>query len=252
MGVGPAENWFERGGDAYARSRPDYPPELAAFLASIAPDTRLAIDVGCGNGQLTCLLAAHFDQVIGIDPSRDQIANAVPHDRVRYLCAPAEDIGLPEHRASLITAAQAAHWFDLPRFYGEVAKVAGDGAILALVSYGIPEFEPDLNPRFLRFYRDEIGPYWPPERRLVETGYVGISFPFAELPFPAMEIRRDWDLDDVLRYVSTWSATRRVEQAGREDIVTAFADDLTRLWGNGTARRRVRWPITMRLGRVGG
>ena len=52
-------NWFEEGGRAYARLRPEYPPQIADFLTSIAPDSRLAVDVGCGNGQLTRLLVPH-------------------------------------------------------------------------------------------------------------------------------------------------------------------------------------------------
>jgi SAM-dependent methyltransferase len=53
----PPRNWFDQGGQAYARFRPDYPPELGARLASMAPAHGLAVDVGCGNGQLTQLLA---------------------------------------------------------------------------------------------------------------------------------------------------------------------------------------------------
>lgn len=242
------KNWFESGGETYARYRPDYPDDLPAFLAKVAPDTRVAIDVGCGNGQFTRQLAGHFTSVIGVDPSRDQIASAFPDARIRYVCAPAEDLGLPGWRASLITAAQAAHWFDLPRFYDEARKLAAPGAVLALISYGVPEFDSELSDRFLRFYRDEIGAYWPPERRLVESGYADIAFPFPELPYPQMEIRRDWDLASFLGYVATWSATRRVEQAGREDIVAAFARDLEQLWGPPETARPVRWPIKMRLG----
>lgn len=40
------QNWFDQGGDAYARYRPDYPDTLAGFLASIVPSPRLALDVG--------------------------------------------------------------------------------------------------------------------------------------------------------------------------------------------------------------
>lgn len=72
------KNWFDQGGQAYARFRPEYPPALAAYLASLAPDTALAVDVGCGNGQLSKLLAAHFEAVAGFDPSEDQIAHAAP------------------------------------------------------------------------------------------------------------------------------------------------------------------------------
>ena len=85
-----APNWFEQNGAAYARYRPDYPPELAAFLAGLAPGRALAVDVGCGNGQFTCQLAQHFETVLGFDASADQLAHAVAHPGVRYTRAKAD------------------------------------------------------------------------------------------------------------------------------------------------------------------
>ncbi|HEX7819733.1 MAG TPA: class I SAM-dependent methyltransferase [Sphingobium sp.] len=246
----PSRNWFASGGEDYARYRPTYPDALPAFLAGVAPDRGCAVDVGCGNGQFTVQLAAHFDMVIGLDPSADQIAHAAADGRARYICAPAEATGLADGCASLVTAAQAAHWFDLPRFYAEVRRIAAPGALVALVSYGVPVFDADVMARFRHFYWDEIGCYWPPERRLVESGYAGIDFPFAELNWPAMMIRKDWDLAAFIGYVSTWSALRRVEEAGQGHLITRFGEDMARLWGVPARRRPVEWPIAMRLGRV--
>lgn len=243
-------NWFDQGGRAYARFRPEYPRELAAYLASAAPDNRLAVDVGCGNGQLTQLLAPYFDRVIGLDPSADQIANAVPNARIHYECAPAERLPVPDASASLVTAAQAAHWFDLPAFYREVRRIAVPGAVVALVSYGVLNLEPALDRRFQAFYRDEIGPYWPPERKLVDTAYATIAFPFEELTPPALEIRLDWHLSEFIGYVLTWSATRSAREAGKDALLMAFFDDLAALWGDPDVRRPVSWPINMRIGRV--
>lgn len=246
----PGRNWFDQGGQAYARFRPEYPPALAAFLAGVAPGHGTAVDVGCGNGQLTHLLAPHFERVIGLDPSADQIANAAAQAGVEYRCAPAEHLPLPDASASLVTAAQAAHWFDLPAFYREVRRIAVPGAVVALVSYGVLALEPALDARFQRFYADEIGAYWPPERRLVDTGYATIDFPFAPLAYPPMAIRVEWDLAAFLGYVQTWSAVRSVREAGQEGLLTAFADDLARLWGDPDTKRAVAWPINMRIGRV--
>jgi SAM-dependent methyltransferase len=243
-------NWFDSGGGNYARHRPDYPQALAQFLSGIAPDRSLAVDVGCGNGQFTTQLAPYFGAVIGLDPAQDQIANAVPHARIRYACAPSEKLDVADRSACLITAAQAAHWFDLPLFYEEVRRIAVPGAVLALVSYGVPQLEPLLNDRFQLFYRDEIGPYWPAERKLVDSGYAGLDFPFPERGHPPMRIERQWDAADFLGYVSTWSATRRAREAGRGDIVTAFAEDFLRLWGDRALARAVIWPINMRLGTI--
>jgi SAM-dependent methyltransferase len=246
----PARNWFDQGGRAYARFRPEYPQALAAFLATAAPDDRLAVDVGCGNGQLTQLLAPYFDRVVGLDPSADQIANAVPNARIHYECAPAERLPVPDASASLVTAAQAAHWFDLPAFYREVRRIAVPGAIVALVSYGVLNLEPALDRRFQAFYRDEIGPYWPPERKLVDTGYATIDFPFEELAPPSLDIRVEWHLSEFIGYVLTWSATRSAREAGRDALLMAFFDDIAALWGDPNAKRPVSWPINMRIGRV--
>lgn len=243
-------NWFEQGGSDYARFRPEYPAQLAAYLASVAPDAGLAVDVGCGNGQLTQLLAAHFGQVVGLDPSADQIANATTGDHLSYQCAPAERLPLADHSVGLITAAQAAHWFDLPAFYSEVRRVGAPRAVLALISYGVLDLDAALNERFQRFYWQEIGPYWPPARKLVDSGYATLDFPFEEFQAPPMHIRVAWRLPEFLGYLQTWSAVRSAREAGREDIVTRFADDLAVLWGDEQTPRSVTWPINMRIGRL--
>lgn len=247
-GVTRVTNWFDHGGQAYARFRPEYPERLSMFLASLAPSADLAVDVGCGSGQLTSQLAPYFETTIGVDPSDDQIASTRSSDRIRYLRAPAEQLPIPDRSAALITAAQAAHWFDRPAFYSEVRRIAVDNAVIALISYGVMRLEPDLHERFERFYRSEIGPFWPPERALVDSGYIDIDFPFEEYPAPPMRISKDWNLSEILGYLSTWSAVRRSQEAGGAEILRTFAADLTDTWGDPTTTRQVIWPINMRLG----
>ncbi len=244
----PARNWFDQGGQAYARFRPEYPLELARFLALAAPGRLLAVDVGCGSGQLTTQLAAHFDSVLGVDPSGDQILNAAVHARVQYVRASAEQLPVADHSAQLITAAQAAHWFDLPRFYDEVRRIAGSGAVLALISYGVPRLDAQLDRRFSTFYWQEIGPFWPVQRRLVDDGYVDLPFPFSALAAPTLVLHKAWRLADLLGYIATWSAVRRAHEAGCEAILQGFASDLAALWGDPMGTRAIRWPIHMRLG----
>lgn len=243
-----SENWFDRGGQAYARFRPKYPPDLARFLASIAPSRERAVDVGCGNGQLTAQLAAYFDDVVGLDPSANQIANAPAQERVRYLCAPAEKIPLPNASTNLITVAQAAQWFQLPAFYAEARRIALPNAVIALISYGVLQLNDQLQERFNQFYYAEVGPYWPAERKRVDAGYRDIDFPFEERIAPKMDIRATCDLKDFLGYVSTWSAVQRAKKSGRQDILADFARDISELWGDPTTRQPASWPINMRIG----
>lgn len=245
-----ATNWFDSGGDAYAQYRPNYPHALADFLVGIAPDRHLALDVGCGSGQFTQQLGDRFEAVVGSDPSADQIAHAGSHERVRYVVGSAERIAADDCAASLVTAAQAAHWFDLPRFYDEVRRVAKPGAVVALISYGVAQLDADLHARFQSFYTREIGPYWPPERYLVDEGYRGMIFPFSGLPQPKLQIVRDWSAEAFLNYVSTWSAVRRAREDDRSEMLALFSRDLLSLWGDRTQLRRIVWPINMRLGAV--
>lgn len=245
------KNWFDQDGITYAEFRPEYPAELASFLASLAADKELAVDVGCGNGQLTTLLALFFSKVIGFDPSADQIANCQACERVQYQCASAENLPLPDKCAGLVTAAQAAHWFDLPKFYAEVRRIGTQDGILALVSYSVLTLDDShLNELFQRFYWKEIGAYWPPERKLVDAGYATIDFPFEEIESPAMEISLKWNLSEFLGYLSTWSAVRHAKDLGREDVLHAFAASLSGAWGDPSATRSVIWPINMRVGRL--
>jgi SAM-dependent methyltransferase len=241
---------FSGHASAYAAHRPVYPAALADYLASIAPSRGAAWDCGCGSGQLTTLLAERFERVTGTDASAQQIANAVPHPRVTYRCAPAEDSGLPPASMDLVVVAQAAHWFDMARFNAEVRRVARPGAAAALVAYGVQRIAPDIDAVIGPFHGPTLDPYWPPERRHVENGYRSLDFPFAPLPAPELEIALDWSAAQFLAYIETWSAVRRLEQArGRADI-EAFSGALREVWGDAGRVRTVRWPLVIRAGVV--
>jgi len=149
----------------YAAYRPTYPRALVDFLADAAPGTELALDCGCGTGQLSVLLGERFAHVVATDASEKQIENAEPHARVAYRVAPAEASGLGDSSADLVVAAQAAHWFDLPAFYAEARRVARPRGLVALVTYGIIEMDEPVDAVVKHFYWKVVGPYWPPERR---------------------------------------------------------------------------------------
>lgn len=243
-------NWFDRGGANYAQFRPHYPPQLAAYLATLPAARRLAVDVGCGNGQLTAALARPFDAVIGLDPSSNQLAHAQAGNNVCYACAAAEQLPLVAGSADLLVAAQAAHWFDLPRFYEQVRRVAADGAALALVSYGVLQLPVDLAPCFRHFYDDQIRAHWPPQRQHVDDGYRRLPFPFEEVQAPELQIRHWWRAAEFVGYVSTWSAVRRLAEAGQAAVFHRFAQEITALWGDAEKLRPVTWPLNVRAGRV--
>ncbi len=246
-----AATHFQTAGADYAKYRPTYPEELAEFLAKQCRQHNLALDVGCGNGQFSKLVAEHFKAVLATDVSASQIENVIPASNIQFAVEPAEECSAKDRSVDLIVAAQAAHWFDLESFYREVRRIAVPGAMIALISYGVLSINNErCNTRFRQFYYDEIGPYWPRERQHVDNGYDSFDFPFNELPYPTMYINREWTLKQFLGYVSTWSSAKAAAEDGKEQLMTRFSKELAALWGKPQQQRKISWPIAMRLGQL--
>jgi len=238
---------FSGHADAYARFRPDYPPELYAWLAEIAPARDRAWDCATGNGQAAVALAEHFGEVIATDASEKQIRSAFPHPRVAYRTSPAEDSGIESASVDLVTVAQALHWFDIPRFFAETGRVLKPGGVLAVWAYAVFRATPEIDAVVDRLYRDIVGPYWPPDRAMIEQGYAGVEMPFRPVDAPPFFMRKAWTADDAAGYMGTWSATRGYVAAHGTDPVDLVRDDLRRAWGD--APREVKWPLVLMVSR---
>lgn len=234
----------------YATYRPHYPPELADYLAGLSRRRELAWDVGCGSGQMSTLLGDRFDRVIATDASADQLARAVAHPHVEYSVAPAERTSIADKSVDLVVVAQAVHWFDLPRFYIEVRRVARPNAAIALVAYGITITEPAILAVVDHFYWHVLDKWWAPERKHAETGYRDLDFPFAEVTPPDLDMSVNWTIDEFIGYVGTWSAVRAMEKGEGTAALESFAAELRTAWGS-VERRRVWWKLAMRIGTVG-
>ncbi|WP_434777338.1 class I SAM-dependent methyltransferase [Neisseria sp. Ec49-e6-T10] len=244
------QDHFSKTSNNYAQFRPTYPISLIQFLAQLAPERQLALDCGCGTGQLSVLLASEFQKVVATDASEQQIAHAHKNERVEYKTAIAHQSGLDNQSVDLITVAQAAHWFDLPCFYQEVNRVAKKKAILALISYGVLHVEGQVDELIQHFYWSVLQPYWPKERQHVETGYQNLYFPFQEIQAPSFTIEVKWTLNELIGYISTWSAIKCLkEQQGDADI-EQFQQQLTQIWGHHDEQKQVYWPLALRIGQI--
>ena len=186
--------------------------------------------------------------MIATDPSREQIAAAEPHAHVEYRCEPAEASTLDTGSVDLAVAAQAAHWFDWPRYVAEVERVARPGALVALVSYGILIVEGDAGREIAHYYRDVVGPYWPPGRKHVENGYRDLAWPWPSVDAPAIAMTAQWTRDELVGYVTTWSATvKLIDKVGPAPF-EEFRARLAAVWPD-EGSRTVTWPLTLRLAR---
>jgi ubiquinone/menaquinone biosynthesis C-methylase UbiE len=248
-GVGGFKDHFSGVAANYAEFRPHYPRELFAWVASQVTSPELVWDCATGNGQAAVLLKEFFSKVIATDASATQLASARQIEGVTYVVASAERSCLPSGSIDCVTVAQAAHWFELPKFFAEAQRVMRPGGLLVLCCYGTFSFgHPQVDDLLGRFYSDIVGPYWPPERKFIEEGYRTIEFPLQEIRAQVFQMQATFTLERLLGYLRTWSATQRFIKAKGSDPVVELEKQLRPHWLH-QAICPNSWPIHIRAGR---
>ena len=126
----------------YVLGRVPYPPQVAQTLVeSLGLDrTGVMLDVGCGPGSLTLLLAPYVAEAIGVDADSDMLTTAasiatrrgIQNVRWKHLRAEHLPGGLPSPR--VITLAQSFHWMDRPRVAQILRDMLEPGGALVHVS----------------------------------------------------------------------------------------------------------------------
>ena len=243
------KDYFSKQSKVYAAFRPTYPDDLYQFVLKHVPKKSCAWDCATGNGQVARVLAKHFNEVYATDISDQQLNNAVAADNIQYSLSPAEQTSFKNNQFDLITVAQALHWFDFESFYKEVKRTLQPGGLLAVWGYALLTVDATIDPLFLDFYHNKVGPYWDDARKLVEDHYRGIPFPFKEIECPDFYIRVNWTADQFVGYLSSWSATQKYIVTHGHDPVIDFSKHLHSVWKPDEVRR-VTFPLFVKLGRV--
>lgn len=214
--------YTQKQGELYAADRPGYAPALLKFIVdrhmSTGGQLGTIVDVGCGTGQATHDLAHYFSNAIGLDPSEGMVggarAAASSASTVRFEVSAAEDLGakleppIAESSVDLITAATAAHWFDLTRFWSKASHVLRPGGTVALWARTGMSVDPAQTPNgaaikaALEVFHSELRPYERPGGVLTRDLY-------ADLPLP-------WTLEDAVDTFDRRSFLRQVWNENRE------------------------------------
>src|SRR5215831_3654027 len=104
--------------DNYIRFRPGYPPAVLDLLRAecgLTPATAIA-DIASGTGIFTRMLLNNGNPVYAVEPNPEMCCAAerllATYPNFFSVDGPAEATTLPDHSVDLVTAAQAAHWFD--------------------------------------------------------------------------------------------------------------------------------------------
>uniref|UniRef100_H3C4F6 Si:ch211-93g23.2 n=1 Tax=Tetraodon nigroviridis TaxID=99883 RepID=H3C4F6_TETNG len=201
----------------------------------------LAVDVGCGSGQGTKLLAPYFTRVVGIDVSPAQLEMALTEDNppnVSFRQGPAEELPFGAGEVDLVTAMTAAHWFERQKFLAEADRVLRPGGCLALLSYSMDmeldygEVSHQLNLICKELYAALLpfrDPYLGPRTAKIYTDmFDSCSYPDKEWN-ECLRVNYTLSLDGYIKLVETFSPYQKMYQNDPVEAKRLLEDIQSRL-----------------------
>ncbi|XP_013384484.1 putative methyltransferase DDB_G0268948 [Lingula anatina] len=229
-----------------------------------------AIDVGCGSGQFTQLLAPHFKLVTGIDISANQISEAIKGNKrknITYKMGAAECFPIADQSVELVTCVQAAHWIDMDKFYAEAYRVLKPNGCVALISYTFPEFGSHPPAKFLtKYIRDYYDKLWEASCHDEVIKHVHNRYPdeiFACRPPLEDHLRDDtktmeheMTVGEVVGFASSWTGSvRYLKKYSSSDILETMQKNILETLGEDATLDtvvRATFPVFILFGRKPG
>jgi ubiquinone/menaquinone biosynthesis C-methylase UbiE len=132
---------------SYDRVRPTPPLALLDLLTQLigTPHPALVVDLGSGTGLSTAIWSERAERVIGIEPNADMRKEAMrkveghPYGtHIEYREGVAQQTGLPDGCADIVTAAQSFHWMEPTATLAEIARILRPGGLFAAYDYDSP------------------------------------------------------------------------------------------------------------------
>jgi ubiquinone/menaquinone biosynthesis C-methylase UbiE len=240
---------FSSQSKAYAAFRPTYPDELYTFIYRRVKNFDVVWDCATGNGQAAQHLCKHFKKVLATDISQQQLDEAFTAPNIEYSLSKAEQTSFADQTFDLITVGQALHWINTDEFYKEVHRVSKPNGVIAVWGYSLLSVNEFVDPLFNEFYHHKVGQYWDAARRLVETEYSTIDFPFHNKEEARFEIRVQWNREQFAGYLTSWSATQKFIKTNGQNPVPEFIKSIEHHW-NADDVKEVRFPVFVKVGSV--
>jgi SAM-dependent methyltransferase len=207
----------------YRVGRKPYPQHVAeAVREALALDGRgRLLDVGCGPGSLTLLLAPLFKSAVGVDADAGMVAEAARTAAARGLsnlewrCMRAEDLPGDLGTFDVVTFAQSFHWMDQPVVARRVRPMLAEGGawvhVGATTHQGVPGADPLPYPR----------PPWDDIKALI-ADYLGTTRRAGRGTLPAGTRSGE---EDVMRDAG-YRGPERIEVHWEQEVATRTLDEM--------------------------
>ncbi|XP_035224527.1 putative methyltransferase DDB_G0268948 isoform X2 [Stegodyphus dumicola] len=209
------------------------------------PPFELAVDVGCGTGQSTLLLAPPFRRVRGFDVSKAQIHEAMTErraDNVEYGLSRGEDLPVKDLSVQLLTAGTCFHWLHSESFFEEAKRVLLPGGVLAIYSSWViyPVTGHQEKDDFLRQITDkflyvDLKNYRSEKVQQLFDEYRNIDFPFEEVTrhrnISQKYIGTAADACGYIRSMSTFQNFRSSNPEAAEQLMQNYQNNIMDILG---------------------
>ena len=126
-----------------------YPYKFIDLGSSATTQRNIALDIGCGTGQLCLSLSKSYDKVFGIDVSesqleiaRNKIWDQDEYNNIQYSYANSHDLDefweleMDKQKIDLVTFGQSLQWVDYDLLFKNYQKYMAEGVAMAIFSYG--------------------------------------------------------------------------------------------------------------------
>ena len=176
----------------------------------------LALDCACGSGQAGIGFAPHFETVMGVDVSPAQVEAAQmspPAKNMIFRVGDSSNLPVDSSSIDLLCVGEALHWFDIPKFYAEAARVLRPRGTVVILGYAgsFVADHPGARAAFDSVWAGLLEPYWHPRKVIIESLYRGHEPPTAlfdvvERHDEGMRMERQWGVEEMVGYCESWSA----------------------------------------------
>ncbi|MFT6835281.1 MAG: hypothetical protein ACJA0H_001317 [Francisellaceae bacterium] len=149
-----------------------------------------------------------------------------------------------------MTVAQAAHWFNMPSFEEECRRVGKEGGVVALWTYNLFEIDSEIDVIINNFYWNLLSGYWPKGREHVEQGYEDVNLSLEKLDAPEFSMSKQWTFNQVIGYLSSWSALQKYLEVNDSSPIDLVKQDLAKAWGDIESIKTISWPLLLKMYRL--
>jgi hypothetical protein len=80
--------------------------------------------------------------------------------------------------------------------------------------------------------------------------YSDLPFPFEELPAPISEMTVQWNLEQLLAFMGTYSTRLRYKELHGSDPIDLIMTELSSTWGDPQETKELRLPLGFKVGRI--